>query len=123
MLRHQSVALYTKGAVAAPKMPIAAASFSDPGPPYFRTIRYPRKMSTSMVAIVTRGSHCHQTPHALRPQSEPLNRPNTPKITTSSADAPPYQSATFDPSKREIRLATQQTAMAAVSAIPVEKWK
>src|SRR5215470_3117621 len=100
MVRHQSTDLYTNGEVAAPKMPIAAASFSDPGPPYFRTIRYPRNTSTSIVAMVTRASHCHHTPHALRPQSDPLNSPKIPKTTTSSAEATAHQSAIFDPLNR-----------------------
>src|SRR5262249_25004206 len=123
MVRHQSTDLYTNGDVAAPKIPMAAASFSDPGPPYFLTIRYPRNTSTSIVAIVTRASHCHHTPHALRPQSDPLNNPNRPKMTTSSADATAYQSASFEPMNRYTRLATPQTAIAAVIAIHVAKWK
>ncbi len=88
------------GAVAAPKMPMAAASFSAPGPPYFRTSRYPKNTISSMNAIVRRASHCHHTPHALRPQSEPLNMPNAPKIATSSAEATAYRSALGVPLKR-----------------------
>ena len=75
-------------------MPIAAASFSEPGPPYFRTQQIAEmKISSSSSAIVSSRVPVHQTPHALRPQSGPLTRPNRPKSTASSAAATAMRSA------------------------------
>ena len=39
IVRQMFTDTYTNGDTAMPKIPIAAASFSDPGPPYARTSR------------------------------------------------------------------------------------
>ena len=49
-----------------PKSATAALSFSDPGPPYRRTSRYATNIIHSSSDDVSRASHCHQTPQALR---------------------------------------------------------
>ena len=60
-------------------MPTVAASLSDPGPPYLRTRIPEMKVISSSSAIVSFASHCHHTPHALRPQSGPVIRPTSPR--------------------------------------------
>src|SRR5436190_6887899 len=102
---------YTNGDTAVPKMPTAAASFSEPGPPKRRTRRYDTKISHISSEIVSRGSHVHQKPHALRAQSGPLINPFSPKTTTSSAAETPQPSAAGLRLNSATRLAMQQTAM------------
>src|ERR1043165_2577810 len=102
---------YTNGDTAVPKMPTAAASFSAPGPPKRRTSRYDTKISHISSEIVSRGSHVHQKPHALRAHSGPLINPFSPKTTTSSAADTPRRSAAGLPLNRYQTLATHQTAM------------
>src|SRR5260370_15266281 len=104
-------------------MPTAAASFSAPGPPNRRTSRYDTKISHIRNEIVSRGSHVHQKPHALRAQSGPLTSPLRPKTTTSSAAASPQRSAAALPLNNDQRLATQQTPMPQYIATHEATWK
>src|SRR5262249_15531990 len=91
-------------------MPTAAASFSEPGPPYFLTSRYATKMSQSSSALVSFASHCHQTPHAFRAHSGPLMRPFRPNSSTSSAADSAYRSAIRSPLNKYQMLPTAHTS-------------
>src|SRR5438128_9725804 len=104
-------------------MPTAAASFSDPGPPNLRTSRYETKIIHIRNEIVSRGSHVHQKPHALRAHSGPLIKPFNPNRTTSSAADTPQRSAAGLRLKSDTRLATQQTAMPQYMPAHDATWK
>ena len=53
--------------VGVPNTARPAASFSDPGPPDFRTNRYRPQISQPTHDVDSRASQSHQTPQALRP--------------------------------------------------------
>ena len=48
---------------------------------------------SSSSAMVSFASHCHHTPHALRPQSGPVTSPIRPNSTAISAAASAIRSA------------------------------
>src|ERR1700749_3073765 len=64
-----------------------AESFSDPGPPYLRRSRYDTKIIHISSDIVSRASHSHHTPHALRAHNGPVTSAIAPYNTVSSAAA------------------------------------
>ncbi len=65
-------------------------------------------MRTSNSELVRRASHCHQTPHALRPHSGPVTRTQAPKRTASSAEETASRSPASDPLKRKAMLPAAQ---------------
>src|SRR5436190_19706161 len=69
-----------------------ADSFSDPGPPYFLSSRYDTKIIHISSDIVSRASHTHQTPQALRAHSGPVTMAMAPYRTVNSAAATATQS-------------------------------
>src|SRR5205814_5056063 len=85
------------------------ASLSDPGPPYFRSSRYATEIIQPIRLDVSRTSHCHQTPHALRAQSGPVMSARAPKSTVSSAAAHAVRSWRGLPPNRYRALATPHT--------------
>ena len=72
---------------------------------------------------MSRASHCHQTPHALRAQRGPVTRPIAPKSTVSSPAATATRSAACFPRKRYTTLAIPQTNTAVNIAIHAGTWK
>ena len=67
---------------------------------------------SSSSAMGSLASHCHQTPHALRPQSGPVTRPISPNSTAISAAASAIRSARGLVRNRWMRLATPQMPIA-----------
>src|SRR5688500_13154954 len=100
---------YTNGTFAMPNSATAADSVSDPGPPYFRSSRNATKMSHITSVMVSRASHCHHTPHALRAQMGPETRTMRPNRTVNSAAATATRSAPGLRPKRKMALAMPHT--------------
>src|SRR5687768_6856258 len=97
------------GTLAVPNSATPAASFSDPGPPYLRRIRYAHAIIQPTRLDVTRASHTHQVPHDLRAQSGPVTSVSNPNTTVSSAAARAVRSCRGSPPNRNRALATPQT--------------
>src|SRR5438067_6558405 len=87
IVRQMFTASYTNGVTARPKIPTAAASLSEPGPPYFRTRIPEMNVISRSSAMVSFASHCHHTPQDLRAQSGPVTRPISPNSTAISPAA------------------------------------
>ena len=114
---------YTNGTFAMPNSATPADSLSDPGPPYRRSSRYARKIIQSTSVDVSRASHCHQTPQALRAQSGPVMSTIAPKSTDSSAAASAQRSARRFSLNRNSALAMPQTNADTNIAIAAGTWK
>ena len=81
------------------------------------------KIIQSRSADVSRASHCHQTPHAFRPQSGPVMSTIAPNSTVNSAAAAARRSADGLPVKRNMALADAETNAARNIVIPAGTWK
>ena len=57
-------------------------------------------ISSSKRALVSRASHCHQTPQALRPHSGPVTSVQRPNSTASSPADAATRSPASDPLNR-----------------------
>src|SRR6266545_6279954 len=97
------------GTLAVPNTASAAPSLSEPGPPYFRTNRYPTAISHPTNDMVRRASQTHHTPQAFLAHSGPVTSTINPKSAVSSAAAIATRSAAGSFFQRNNALATPQT--------------
>src|SRR5215510_7438058 len=95
--------------LATPNRARPAASFSDPGPPYRRRIRYAHATIHCTRLDVVRASHTQKVPHARRAHRGPVTSVTTPKITAISAAAHAVRSWRGSPLIRKRTLATPHT--------------
>ena len=72
---------------------------------------------------VSRASHCHHTPHALRAHNGPVTSTSNPMTTTNSAPATAHRSAAGFFVKRNTALPAPLTNAARNSAMPHAAWK
>src|SRR6266545_8357752 len=100
---------YMNGTLAVPNTASAAPSLSEPGPPYFRTKRYPTAISHPTNDIVSRASQTHHTPHAFLAHNGPVTRTIKPNSAVSSAAASATRSAAGSFRQRNKALATPHT--------------
>src|SRR6186997_2981028 len=100
------------GTLAIPKRARPADSFSDPGPPYFRRIRYAHAIIHPTRLDVMRASQIHQVPHAFLAHSGPVTSVSRPKSTAISAAASAVLSSRGLPVARNRALALPQMTLA-----------
>src|SRR4029453_3541929 len=98
-----------KAVLAVPNSANPAASFSEPGPPYRRKIRYAHATIHCTKLDVVRASQIQNVPHDLRAHSGPGTSVTTPKTTAISAAAQARRSCRGSPVMRNRTLATPHT--------------
>src|SRR3954465_1843166 len=97
------------GTFAMPKIARPAASLSDPGPPYLRTIKYDQAIIQPTRLAVIRASQIHQVPHERRAHSGPVTSVITPNSTVSSAADTAVRSRRTSPLNKNRKLAMPHT--------------
>src|SRR5262245_43008069 len=101
-----------KGTLAMPNNASPAASFSDPGPPYCRRIRYAQAIIQPTRLDVILASQIHHVPQAFLAQSGPVTRVSKPKRTVISAAANARRSCRASLEARNLALAMPHTTLA-----------
>ena len=80
-------------------------------------------MSQTIKLEVSRASHTHHSPHALRAHSGPVIRASAPKTNANSADASAFQSDSLFCPNRNMALYTPETMAAIRNSQADGMWK